>query len=234
MLMMFIIKRYHFSKASTSEVHMNDEQRARYQKFVPKKTIIICLSVIFAFGIMSENMYTDFSTTFFQFQPTLRLTAETSAGIFSTMAIAFSVGRALSIFIAMYLKPQYMISYQLVILFVGYIYQILGQNQLVHLWGSAVVISFGYSSIFICLFSLAGRYMKVTDKMGGLFIGSYNSVYLFLPYFISYYIETMPTSFLYIEISSVTVAIMAFVVVWIAIRNVPQDLIRKVTSVATH
>ncbi|CAG2180384.1 unnamed protein product, partial [Oppiella nova] len=52
---------------------------------IPKKAIIICVSVYLAFGIMSENMYMDFSPTFFQFSP-LRLSANRAAEIFATMS----------------------------------------------------------------------------------------------------------------------------------------------------
>ena len=234
MLAMFFIKRYHYSTESSLEVRMTDQQKERYKKFVPKTTIIIFVWIVLAFAIMSENMYTDFSSTFFQFQPVLRLSAERASEIMSSMAIAFSIGRGLSIFISLYVKPQYMISDQLIIVFAGYVYQIFGQNQLVHLWSSAILICFGYSSIFISLFSFFGQYMDVSDKIGGLFIGSYNSIYPFLPYFISYYIERVPNSFLYIEISCLSVAILAFIGVMIAVRNVPDDLIRKTRSVETH
>ena len=216
------------------EVKLTEEQRIRYKIFVAKKTIICCISVFLGFGIMSENMYTDFSATFFQFQRTLRLSAEKSAQIFSTMSMSLSVGRGLSVVIAMYLLPQTMISYQLLIVFAGYVLQITCQDDLRLLWLSAILICFGYSSIFICLFSFVGQYMRVTDKIGGLFIASYNIVYLFLPYYISHLIETIPESFLYIEISCLSVAIIAFLAVLIAVRNVPQDLIRKMGPVDRH
>ena len=116
----------------------------------------------------------------------------------------------------------------------GYLWQIIGQDHLPSLWFSAVIICFGYSSIFICLFSFVGLYMEVTDEIGALFIASYNFIYLFLPYYISDYIERIPTSFLYIEISCMSVAIMSFIIVMIAVKNVPKDLIRKLGPVSIH
>lgn len=234
LLLMFLIKRYRTTRTCGPENRQSEEQKEQYKKTVPKKTILVCISLVFAFGIMSENMYTDFSATFFQFQPTLRLSAGSAAEMFSTMAIALSVGRGLSIFIALWIKAQHMIGFQMAIVFFGYVYQILGQNQLIHLWISGIVICFGYSSIFISLFSFVGQYMEVTDRIGGLFIGSNNAIYLFLPYFVSRYIETIPSSFLYIEIASLSVAVVAFAAVLLAVRRVPQYLITKVGYVVAH
>ncbi|CAG2103160.1 unnamed protein product [Medioppia subpectinata] len=193
---------------------------------IPKKTIILCVSLYLAFGIMSENMYMDFSTTYFQFSP-LHLTANRAAEIFATMSIALSTGRGLSVFIAMKLRPQTMIAYQTCIVFMGYLYQYFGQYWSVgHLWASSLMICFGYSSIFICLFSFVGQYMEVTDRVGAVFIASYNSVYLFLPFFLGSYIEEWPNSFLYIEFGSLCAAIGALVVVLLAVRKVPNECLR--------
>ncbi|CAG2109548.1 unnamed protein product, partial [Medioppia subpectinata] len=172
MLAMYAIKKYHFNHDSKIEVVTTEEQKARHKRYVPSKTIIVCTSLYLAFGIMSENMYMDFAPTFYQFSP-VKLTAAEASDLFSLVGIALTTGRGVSIFIAMYLKPEHMIAYQSVIVFIG-------------------------------------QYTEVTDKIGGLFIGSYNAVYMFLPYFIG----------------NMSLAIVAFIYVMWSVRNVPQDLIR--------
>ena len=127
-----------------------------------------------------------------------------------------------------------MIAYQSVIVFAGYIFQYFGQGQYNTLLASSIIICFGYSSIFICLFSFVGQYMEVTDKIGGLFVGSYNAVYMFLPYFIGKYVEIYPDSFLFVEFVSFCIAIISFITVLIAVRKVPLDLIRKLGPIAGH
>ena len=230
MFVMFFIRRYNYQSEyvdDSENLPLTNSTRAfkNLQDMIPKKTIIICISIFLAFGIMSENMYMDFSPTFFQFSP-LRLPANEAAQIFATMSIALSTGRGLSVFIAMKLRPQTMISYQLVIVFFGFIYQYFGQYSLIHLWISALMICFGYSSIFICLFSYVGQYMEVTDKIGAIFIASYNSVYLFLPFFLGSYIEEFPNSFLAVEFGSLCIGIMALMVVLFMVRKVPNEVLR--------
>lgn len=230
MFVMFFIRRYNYHSECMEDdneerLPLTNSGSKNLHDMIPKKTIIICISIFLAFGIMSENMYMDFSPTFFQFSP-LRLPANQAAEIFATMSIALSTGRGLSVFVAMKLRPQTMISYQLVIVFFGYIYQYLGQQSLIHLWISAIMICFGYSSIFICLFSYVGQYMEVTDKIGAVFIASYNSVYLFLPFFLGAYIEQYPDSFLAVEFGSLCIGILALIVVLIRVRKVPKEVLR--------
>ena len=230
---MFVLKKYKYDHDSKIEVVVTEEQKARHDKYVPSKTIIICISIYLAFGIMSENMYMDFAPTFYQYCDA-KLTAAQASQLFSIIAIGLTVGRGLSVFIAMYLKPWHMIAYQSVIVFCGYIFQYFGQHDYTLLLISSVIICFGYSSIFICLFSFVGQYMEVTDRIGGLFIGSYNAVYMFLPYFIGKYIPIYPEAFVFVEISSFCIAIISFIVVMISVWNVPQDLIRKLGPIGGH
>ena len=233
MLLMYVFRRYNYDHDSKIEVVTTEEQKARHAKYVPSKTIIVCISIFFAFGIMSEIMYMDFAPTFYQYCEA-RLTAAQASELFSMIAIALSTGRCLSIFIAMYLKPWHMIAYQSVIVFCGYVFQYFGQHDYTLLLISSVIICFGYSSIFICLYSFVGQYMEMTDKIGGLFIGSYNIVYMFLPYFIGKYMEIYPQGFVLFELFSFTVACISFIVVMISVWNVPQDLLRKLGPIGGH
>ena len=233
MLSMYVIKKYHYNNDSQIEVAVTEEQKARHKEYVPSKTIIICISLFLAFGIMSENMYMDFAPTFYQYCPA-KLSAAEASEMFSEIAIALTVGRGLSVLIAMYLKPWHMITYQSVIVFCGYIFQYFAQNDKTLLLISSLIICFGYSSIFICLFSFVGQYMEVTDKIGGLFIASYNAVYMFLPYFIGKTIEDYPQSFIFVELGSFCIAILSFIFVMNAVWRVPEDLMRKLGPIGGH
>ena len=226
LILLFFVKRYHFDETTKVEVIINEEQRLRHKKFVPTKTIVFCISVFLAFGIMSENMYMDFAPTFYQYCGA-GLSASEASRLFSLIAIALTVGRGLSVFVAMFLQPWHMISYQSLIVFCGHIFQYFSQHDYNLLLASSLIICFGYSSIFICLFSFVGQYMEVTDRIGGLFVGSYNLIYMFLPYFIGENIRSNPSSFVFVEFGSMCIAILSFLAVLFAVRNVPKDLIRK-------
>ncbi|XP_054161315.1 uncharacterized protein LOC128959396 [Oppia nitens] len=230
---MFFVKRYHFDKETQVEALESEEQKERYRKYVPRKTIVACIVIFNATGIMSEMIYMDFAPTFYQFC-SVRLPASEASEMFSYVGIALTIGRFMSVFIAVYLKPWVMITYQTLIVFVGFIFQYYAQYDYKLLLASSIIICFGYSSIFICLYSFVGQYMKVTDRMGGLFIGSYNLLYMPLAYFIAKYVEIVPESFVFLELACVCVAIVAFSYVLYSVRNVPNDLIRKIAPVGGH
>ena len=151
MLSMYFIKKYRFDHEDAVEVAESDEQKARYDKYVPRKTIITCISLFLMFGIMTENMYMDFAPTFYQFCDA-HLTASQASRIFGIMAIALALGRFISIFLAMKLKPWHMIAGQSAIVLTGFVFQYFASGSYTLLLASSLTICFGYSSIFICKF----------------------------------------------------------------------------------
>ncbi|CAG2167212.1 unnamed protein product, partial [Oppiella nova] len=213
---MFFIKKYHyvsdFESTDTSTTKPVDWERRK--QYIPKRFILSCISVVFFTAILAENLFNTWANTFFQYQPVLHVSASTAADIMSASNGAFSFGRLVSVFIAFYVKPAYMIIVQMFIALAGYVYLYFGQNVMLNLWLSAVVVGLGFSTIWICLFTFVGRYMPLTDRIGGWFIGPCNISYIVLCYFISELIQTDPNVYLYINIAGVVVGIIAFSVAW--------------------
>ncbi|CAG2178897.1 unnamed protein product, partial [Oppiella nova] len=54
MLVMYVLHKYHFFHDNKIEVAVTEEQKARHRQYVPTKTIVVCISLYLAFGIMSE------------------------------------------------------------------------------------------------------------------------------------------------------------------------------------
>ncbi|CAG2166904.1 unnamed protein product [Oppiella nova] len=213
---MFFIKKYHyisdFESTDTSTTKPVDWERRK--QYIPKRFILSCVSVVFFAAILAENLFNTWAPTYFQYQPVLHVPASTAADIMSASNGAFSFGRLVSVFIAFYVKPAYMIIVQLFIALAGYVYLYFGQDVMLNLWLSAVVVGLGFSTIWICLFTFVGRYMPLTDRIGGWFIGPCNISYIVLCYYISELIQTDPNVYLYINIAGVVVGIIAFSVAW--------------------
>ena len=231
MLALFFIKPYKYKSVTkiAEEGAVTVEEKAKLEEakqLIPKKTLIACISIFFAFGFMTENMYMDFAPTFFQFVP-LRLPAPMAAEIASTMAIALTGGRLIGVFIAMKVRPQYMIMYHTCVIWIGVVIQYFLVDNLVMLWFSADLICYGYSSVYVALFAFVNQYFEMTDAIGTIFIACYNSLYLFLPYFIGSHIETFPHILSYLMFGCVSVAIIDFTVILIRIRNIPKHLLRN-------
>ncbi|CAG2174652.1 unnamed protein product [Oppiella nova] len=202
LVLLFFIKPYKYTSLSklAEDRAVTDADKARLdeqRRIIPKKTLIVCVSIFFATGFMTENMYMDFGPSFFQFIP-LRLSAQTAADIASTMAIALTGGRFLCVFIALKVRTQYLIYVHTCIIWVGVIIQYFGQDVLGVLWASAAIICYGYSCIYVALYGFVNQYFEMTDAVGTIFIACYNSLYLFLPYIIGDNIETTPNIFMYL------------------------------------
>lgn len=231
MLIMFFVKPYTYTSVSkiAAESAKTEEDKAKLEeqkRVIPRKTIIACISIFMAFGFMTENMYMDFAPTFFQFVD-LRLPAPTAADIASTMAIALAGGRGLCVFIAMKVRPQYMIIIHAWLIWIGVVVQYFCQGWLEVLWFSAVLICYGYSCIYVALYAFVNQYFEMTDAVGTIFIACYNSLYLFLPYFIGDNIETFPNILMYLMFACVSVAILDFTLLMVRVRSIPTHLLRS-------
>jgi hypothetical protein len=222
MFIIFWIKKYEYTSIDLIENKSEDNTVANE---IPKKTLIFLMSIFFMTGFMTENMYMDWAPTYFQFIP-IRLPAPEAAEIASTMAIALAGGRAICVFVAMKLRPQYMIITNTSIIWIGIIIQYFGADILAVLWFSSVLICFGYSCVYVALFAFVNQYFEMTDSVGTIFILSYNSLYLFLPYIIGLHIETFPQIFPYLLFSSVSIALIDFSLILFVVRNIPKKLLR--------
>ncbi|XP_054162209.1 uncharacterized protein LOC128960162 [Oppia nitens] len=234
---MFFVNRYRYVKDESRD-DIEDEEKKREEretrkKIVPKYMILGCMSVVFSCGILAENLYNSFAATFFQYQPVLHVSASKASIISSTMNGAFSLGRFICMFVAVYVSPQNMALVELIITLGGYIFQIFGQNDLILLWISAIIISLGFSSIWISCFSFIARYMTLTDMIGGWMIGPCNITYIVLGYFISGFMTTNPSIFLYISTAGVAISIVAHIVAMISVRHVPKELLLNVDPAQT-
>ena len=113
---------YNISDENNNESTGSDQkQEERRKLYIPKYTILVCVSIIFLFTISVETIYIQMAATFFQYQPVLHVSASKASIMMSTMNVAFSAGRFVSVFIALYVTPQYMIIVQLFITLFGYI-----------------------------------------------------------------------------------------------------------------
>ena len=127
MLILYFVKPYKYTSISklVEDSEQTEEEKAKQearQRFIPKKTIIAAISLFMAFGFMTENMYMDFAPTFFQYVK-LRLPAPQAADIASTMAIALTAGRGLCVFVAIRVRPQYMIIIHAWLIWIGVVVQ---------------------------------------------------------------------------------------------------------------
>ncbi|CAG2115099.1 unnamed protein product [Medioppia subpectinata] len=189
--------------------------RIPYLKF----SIIALVSLFLAFHMSSEQNTQQFSATFFQ-DIQMKLTASKSAEVVSAMAVANTVGLAVSVLVsAVGVRPQYMITYHLLFIFAGLNILFLDETSELLLYVGSLLLSYGFSAVYPAVFALASRYIDVTDTIGTVFMVSSVVLNLFLPFVIGLYIEV----YVYVLLVSIAANLAITVIVFIFL----QQLINK-------
>ncbi|CAG2166984.1 unnamed protein product [Oppiella nova] len=120
----------------------------------------------------------------------LRLTAGKSAEMVSITALSYTIGRGISIFISMKVRPQYMIAYHFVILYLSMsILIIWGQYSLPVLYATNVCIGLGLSALFPAMFAYLEHYIVITDTIGTYCMLVAELISLFNPYMLGLMVE---------------------------------------------
>ena len=139
MLIMFCIRKYEKPKQKPEEecdqncYTKNRRVKLSKESGAPLKTIVMLCAICFASFTAIENCQFQFSPTFNQYIP-LRLCAPKTALILSVMATCFTFGRFISIFIAIRLKPETMITYHFCIILSAIIILLFAQNSLLFIY----------------------------------------------------------------------------------------------------
>ncbi len=161
MLLMFIFRRYKYQE--NQEVEGNDETKSTEPDITNSRTKLSKQigspnKLIIGLGAICISTYTAVELSCFQFIPAfaqyhkLKLSASKSTLLLSAMAIAYTVFRGLSIFIAIKVKPQYMLCCHYCIIFISCVILLLSENSLLMLWIGDIMIGVGLSAmVFITI-----------------------------------------------------------------------------------
>ena len=240
LLIMFFVKRYEFSKPNLKRkdsvdnlfgVENFDVQRSDVSETThiiedtersrrDRRLNIILIAIFLATYTTLELAHFGYSSTYYQFI-TLRLSASESAEIFSVMASSFTIGRCLSAFIAIKLKPKIMISYHFFLIFVALIILYVGQLSDRLIWMGNIVLGFGFSAVFPAIFAFAEQYIKINDKISTILIFSSASLTLVTPFILGPLLENNTFILLEFEIVFFSASVILFTIILFVIKPVP-------------
>ncbi|CAG2169523.1 unnamed protein product, partial [Oppiella nova] len=181
LVVMFIWKRYepqHYIQHADFKLATDDmpELKMFDREGFPRQRAILLFCVWLSVYLVSETTILSFGATYFQYCP-LKLTAQESAQLLSTVAMAFTAGRGLSALLALRFKPQQMIGYHFAILIIATITLYVGQYNLTVLWVSTIMAGLGFSAMFPAMFAYLGQYLSITNPIG-VFVERYSWVVL--------------------------------------------------------
>ena len=174
--------------------------------------------LLFAFHSASDDSYVQFVATYLQYIP-LKLSAGKSAEIVSYMGLMFTVSQLFSIFIAIKLKPQYMLAYHFLIMLAGILVLFIGKSSLTLIWVGILIMSFGLGAIFPLIFSFMSCQIEVTDRIGTLLNFASKIPGLFVPTIIGRFIDRHPDVLLYIMFFDLCVCALLIITILLCVRK---------------
>ncbi|XP_054161491.1 uncharacterized protein LOC128959540 [Oppia nitens] len=190
------------------------------------------VSALLAFQLSSEIIYMQFSATYFQYIP-LKLSAQTSATLMSSMALTFTVGRGINIFVSMKLRPQQIIVVHLTITVLGLGVVHFGQSCLTMLWTGAMIMSYGLSPIICSIYCYLAQYMDVKNRIGTVLLFSAETLNMFIPFLMGLFIEKYPQIFTYIMFSNIALSSGVFVIILLIVFKTEKRKRQMTTNFLT-
>ena len=174
--------------------------------------------LLFSFHSASDDSYIQFTATYLQYIP-LGLSASKSAEIVSYMGLVFTVSQGISIFVAIKVKPQYMLSYHFVILLTGILIMYFGKHSLTMVWVGILVMSFGIGAMFPLIFGFMSQQIEVTDRIGTLLNFASKIPGLFVPSIIGTWIETTPDVLLFVMLFDLIICVILIISILIIVQK---------------
>ena len=238
LLIMFFVKRYEFTKPSMRRKISEDtlcesgvevygststetsniiEISGSYHR--DRRLNIVLIATFLATYTTLELAHFGYSATYYQFIA-LRLSASESAEIFSVMASSFTIGRCISAFIAIKMKPKIMISYHFFLITVALVVLYIGQTSDRLIWIGNIILGFGFSAVFPAIFAFAEQNIKINDKISTILIFSSASLALFTPFILGPLLENNSFILLEFEIVFFSASVLMFAVILFVIKPV--------------
>ena len=211
---MAFIEKYRYTPKEKYEEIFDSKSLKDVNKSSHKKNtinLLIVLNALFlAFYMSTEISYLEFISTYLQYIP-LKLTAKTAAEIASASALSYTIGRGISVLIAIKVKPQNLIQSHLLIIFIAMSVIMFGQNSMTMLWIGCVGAGYGFSPIYAAIYSMIKEHIEVNDKIGGILLFATDSINVLLPYVLGKFIETTPDLFVYIILMNASLSVFVFI-----------------------
>ncbi|CAG2163524.1 unnamed protein product, partial [Oppiella nova] len=172
LVLMYVIRRYEVPEQILPDTIDYKNKKSEQKKNLfktsdesPRKTLILMFAILLMFYNACEGLHFQFGPSYYQ-NMELRLTANRAAGIISVLAIAYTIGRGVNVFVAIKIRAKAMIEYHFLIVIIGFILLFFSQNSLVVLRIANLVLGFGFSALFPAMFAFIKQYIDITNQIG--------------------------------------------------------------------
>ena len=219
---MFFIKPFKTTEKESKQVNEDLSSEGEVKLFdrpeTPRKIMRVLFAIWYTMYVIFETMFLKFAVTWFQYCP-LKLPAQEAAHIFAISTAVYTTFRGLNVFIGLKLSIRTMLSYHYVILIVGTILLIVGQNILSVLWVASIILCWGFSAMFAGIYTFTGQQLTMTNQLNTFFLMIRGLFTLFTPVIIGEYLDNYSVVFIFVEIFYLFSSLILFVIINYMIRR---------------
>lgn len=190
--------------------------------------LVVMGSLFLTFFVGMEQMHLQFLPTF-AVNTELDISPSTAAMMSSAAAFAFTIGRCLSIPLAIKVKP-------VVILYTNHFLMLLGtillaiyaNNSEKMLWVGNVILGVGFSSVYASIYAFLEQQLSVTNRIGSVFVFAGGLTAALSPSVVGQYIEANPLILVWFNLACCLLCLVIFVIIHLTVhlkgKSKMQDL----------
>lgn len=248
---MFFASRYEKKTVLKTEENLVDGENA----VIPwRKAKLAIMAFCVATYVASEFGYVAFSTAMYQYLD-IHLSAPLSARVQSIMSTSFTLGRLITAFISLKVKPDIILCYHYVLLIGSIVFIYFGRDNLTMIYAGNVILGeffllsqkksiikffqcqkcilgFGFSAIWPGLFAFTEHFLHLTDRVCTVFAFFAGSACLIIPLVLGQVFHSYPIILIIVigVFTIISFTLFLFVRVWIFFNekmNHRQVAVRK-------
>lgn len=209
-------------KKESRKRQQDGKEKATFISFVQyfmntrrKVILLCCICMLFYSG--SSILYNQFLPAYLVSEP-INMGKTDASLLHSLLNYAVSLGRVLSIFIAMKVPPQAVIISNLSLFFLGSMVIYLFPSTQI-LWLGNMIIGLSWSSVSAPLYSFLKRHMKVTSVTGSVFVFCNGFTSAIMPYSMAKLMAHDSSYLMIITMTTVSLSLSAFLAVYIIVSS---------------
>lgn len=174
-------------------------------------------SMFLTFFVGMEQMHLQFLPTF-AVNTELDISPSTAAMIASAAALAFTIGRCLSIPLAIKLKPHTILYANHFLMLLGtIILAIYSNSSETMLWVGNVILGCGFSSVYASIYAFLEQKIRVTNRIGSIFVFAGGLTAAVSPSLVGQYIEANPLILVWFNLVCCLLCLTIFVIIHLTV-----------------
>jgi hypothetical protein len=182
------------------------------------RAVVILASVILFFFEGMENTNFQYLMVF-NISTDLRVSKSQGSFIDAAFQAFYAIGRGLGVFLALWVKPVYIISVDLLIVIVANVVLIcLANSSTSGLWMGSILLGLGFSTVYGNMLSYVFSLTKITNFVGGLLIVSGVVASAIYPVILGGTMDTKPLLLIQANLLSITAVVIFFAILLIHCR----------------